>query len=327
MTNILLVGAGESGTKLARALVGLGRAQQLTISDADFDRARLLGSTMQALAVPMPHALRIQPYDLIILATPPTETVSLMHQLLPTSSVILVEKPGALDPHDVRTWLRLSPPQRVFVAFQTHFTAKSRLIIDNPDLTTQRACFRIGLQWRRDPPYFMGWRGDRALAGGILHQHVIHSLAMALRSIPTDDQTTKIVAATWRLRGGKTVEDDLRANIRFTSGRVIEIEATIAAPTQGEHSLKVNGDQARFRVSGENLEAGVQRYRPTSHHWTPPSPRSKDELRERMIASVLRFVETGELDVRLYDVERLPRVLSLIADIYAVARHHDNYNN
>ena len=80
-------------------------------------------------------------------------------------------------------------------------------------------------------------------------------------------------------------------------------------------------------MSGENLEAGVQRYRAPMGHWTPAYPRSKEDLRERMMASVLRLVETGERDVRLYEVDRLPRVLALIADIYTAARHHDDYHD
>jgi predicted dehydrogenase len=202
---------------------------------------------------------------------------------------------------------------RSVVGFQTHFAPGiGRLIEDNEIIQDRSTRFSIRLNWRRDDVYYRGWRATRSGFGGILHQHVIHSLALVELLIPTDDFAIGFECKTAHHRLWKQTEDAVDACIYFGSGRLVHISATVLGTGRPIHTLTIERlGYSPITISGQNLELGV--YPRAAFGETGDATVS---LRSEMLRAMQTTISGGAKDARLYSIRRLPRLLDWIEGTY-----------
>ncbi|MFJ2745441.1 Gfo/Idh/MocA family protein [Streptomyces sp. NPDC087440] len=249
MTRVVLVGAGEVGSKHMAAL------------------GSRPGTHLVAVADPAPHAdvapgvprfLRWQDAlarnpDLVVVATPPGIALRVARAAARNGARVLVEKPVVISPAELR------PVQeedaRIFVAFQPHFApGLPALLAASPAVRR----IDVSLSCRRDRPYFRTWRTSYATAGGVLHQQAIHGLALALRLLP-DTPIVASRAQVIHVRQWSETEDRVSAQLALEGGELLTITARVDADNGAPHHHVVVhcADGRRLTVRGRNLHAGL----------------------------------------------------------------------
>ncbi|GAA3733335.1 Gfo/Idh/MocA family protein [Salinactinospora qingdaonensis] len=297
MKRVLLVGAGEVGTKHLAALAGTS------------------GVVVTGVADPAPHAevpwgipvftswraaLSALHPDLVVVATPPGTALGVAREAATSGAAVLVEKPATTTP------ALLAPRQgdeRIFVAFQSHFApGLCELLADPP--TIER--IEVWLAVRRDPGYFRGWRRTYATAGGVLHQPALHGLALALRLLKGDIETLS-AEATHRRELCES-EDRVVAEITLTNEQTLHIDAKVDHLGSPRHEILLRrADGQRLRVRGRNLEAGLGAREAAPTH---------EELRRWMYAAVLDVAGGHPAHPCLFPLSALRRPLEVIDHVY-----------
>jgi predicted dehydrogenase len=249
VTRILLVGAGEVGAKHLRALAGLGTDHQLVgVADPS-------PSASPPVGVPVldgwKTALdRLKP-DAVIVATPPGTALLVARGAAERGARVLVEKPATLDASQLG--LR-SGDDRIFVAFQPHFAPGVPALLADPPVVARAD---VILRCQRDRSYYRGWRAHWDTCGGVLHQQAIHGLALVVRLLRATGHVS-CTATVRRDRGWGESEDQATADLLFTGGRSVHIDARVDSPGPPCHHLLLHlADGGHLHVRGRNLEAGV----------------------------------------------------------------------
>lgn len=311
--NCIIIGLGEIGRKHVKALGCIEGFRLVAVCDPISDFSDLAGNIRTYRDTE--RALKTECVKLIIVATPPNATQRIISDCRNFSGHLLVEKPGALAQVAITQLARFRVAPRCFVAFQTHFAhGIKKLLTHKQLLIDESTSFWIDLNWRRDDAYFDSWRAKRSEFGGILFQHVIHSLALVDRLIPDDDIAIHFECVSQCERPWKETEDFLSVTIRFVSGRFIRIKASISANNSADHHsllIKRSGKAPIF-ISGRNLELGIN-----EAGRVLPAEFSSDVLRLRMLRAIRALILGETIDTRLYTVSRLARLLQLIEAAYA----------
>ncbi|RDG33973.1 Gfo/Idh/MocA family protein [Streptomyces corynorhini] len=251
MRRVLLVGAGEVGTKHLGALAGVGGMTVVGVADPSPDVEAPAGVP---LLTRWQNALPALGPDLVVVATPPGIALEVARAAARGGATVLVEKPVTLDP------AALAEPDpadgRIYVAFQPHFAHGLRELLELAPVV-HRA--EVTLICRRDQPYYRTWRTRMATSGGVLHQQAIHGLALALRLLPSDP-VTSCTARIRRERKWAESEDHVTAHVSFEDGAVLTIDARVDGDQTPRHEVAlVLADGQRLHIRGRNLEAGLGR--------------------------------------------------------------------
>ena len=318
MTRAALVGCGEVGRKHFAALSELPNLEVVAICDWDpTQRDRVEAHSSIPRYADSELAVRNERPDIVVVATPPSQTLRIVQECTKFECMVLAEKPVSLSRVALGTAARANWSSRVFVGFQTHFGPHvASLLIDEKLATDKSLLATILLSWRRDEPYYRDWRKSRALAGGILHQHVIHSLALALRLMPADDAICDVEAKIDVRRPWKDIEDEVIADVHFASGRRLLIDAHVDAVHGGNHSLQIDSlARGKVLIAGKNLELGVIEANPAP----PPVPTAvaQHALRVSMLDSIATASAAGPVHPCLFALTELVHVLEVIDAIYA----------
>lgn len=302
MKRVLLVGAGEVGTKHLAALADAPGLAVAAVADPD-PRTEvppgipLFASYRAALRAVMP--------DLVVVAAPPGTALAAARGAAQTGAAVLVEKPCTTDPAALAPWR--TGDGRIFVAFQPHFAPGLGALLAEPPAVVRA---EVLLAVRRDPGYFRGWRRTYATAGGVLHQQAIHGLALALRLVPGDVKAVE--AEVVHCRGLAETEDRVTAAITLSGGATVHIDARVDHHGPPAHELVLHlADGRRLHVRGRNLEAGLGE---------PVAAPTHEALRRATYAAVLDAAEGRPAHPCLFPLTALRRPLEVIDLVYRDAR-------
>ncbi|WP_418154520.1 Gfo/Idh/MocA family protein [Actinoalloteichus caeruleus] len=298
---MLLVGAGEVGTKHLAALAGAPGLAIAAVADPASHTDVLRGVPVFAC---WRVALRAVSPDLVVVAAPPGTALAAARGAAAAGAAVLVEKPATTVP------AALAPRRgdgRAFVGFQPHFApGLGGLLAARPFVVRAEVVLAV----RRDQEYFRGWRGTYATAGGVLHQQAIHGLALALRLMPGDIET--VDAEVTHRRGLAETEDHVTATITLTSGASLHVDARVDHPGPPHHEAMLHlTDGRRLHVRGRNLEAGLGGVSSAPTH---------DELRRSMYFAVLAAADGHPAHPSLFPLTALRRPLEVIDRVYRDAR-------
>ncbi len=191
--------------------------------------------------------------ELVVIATPSGQHAEHTQVALELGRHVLVEKPAAMLPSQIRTLDGLAKQNRRMygVAFQNRL---------NPAIQLLRSCVdegRLGaitslsvrLRWSRPQSYFEdGWHGTWQMDGGVINQQAIHHVDVLQWLFgPIEEVSAAIGNRLNRLEA----EDTLVASFRTGSGALGTLEATTAArPRDYEASLTVTAEGGVIRVGG-----------------------------------------------------------------------------
>ena len=191
--------------------------------------------------------------DLVIVATPSGMHVEHTKIALNAGRHVLVEKPAAMTPVDIR---RLDQHARAKglmygVAFQNRFNPAVRLLKSAVDdlrfgIVTSLS---VRLRWSRDQSYYSdGWHGTWAMDGGVINQQAIHHVDVLQWLF---GPIREVSATIGNRLNYLEAEDTLVALFITSSGALGTIEATTAArPRDYEASLTVTAEGGVARVGG-----------------------------------------------------------------------------
>ncbi|MGA5819924.1 Gfo/Idh/MocA family protein [Kitasatospora sp. NPDC094028] len=302
-TRVLLVGAGEVGTKHLTALAGLPDTVVTAVVDPRRPAAMPPGADH---FTSWRAALDVLVFDLVIVAAPPGIALTAARAAARSGAAVIVEKPATTDPAALAYQ---AGDERIFVGFQPHFApGLDALLARLP--AVKRA--EVLLEVRRDPGYFRGWRRTYATAGGVLHQQAIHGLALALRLMPGPVET--VTAEVEHRRHLADTEDRITAELQLAGGRTLTVDARVDHDGAPRHELVLHlADGRALRVRGRNLEAGLG---------DPTRALNHEELRQRMYTAVLTAA-TGDAHPCLFPLTALRRPLEVIDRVYRDAHLAD----
>lgn len=266
---LALVGCGKIGQKHLQALVHQKTAELVATVDPELDRAVAAAVAFDADAYDTLEAMvQATEVDAVILATPSGTHRELAQKALAHGLHVMVEKPLALSLRDAETIVQAGlDAQRVVTV--THF---NRLL---PSVSTALDAYHDGrlgrlleggvaVRWARPQSYYdaAGWRGTRAMDGGVLYNQAIHALDILLQFM---GPAREVFAYADTLTHDIETEDTVGAVIRFASGAIATVNATTCVPeTNLEERVSVVGEKgavvigptaqtlATWRVQGDD---------------------------------------------------------------------------
>lgn len=309
---VLLVGVGEVGRKHLAVLRRLPEATVVGLVDPVAVASDPVADASVPLYQRHAQALAATTPDVVIVATPPGVCLEVARMAAATGATVLVEKPVVVSARD------LDPQpgdERIYVGFHTHFAPGVAELLTTHDGPAVVAA-AVRLAWRRDHPYYRGWRARHATAGGVLHQQAIHGLALALRLWPASP-VEWVSAATFTRRRWKEVEDEVQAHLTLAGGQELTIGACVDATSPASHTVTLTrADGTVARVEGRNLEAGVHPRPATTGAGVPCSDA---DLRAALHRALFTAHQCGDIHPSLYPLSELRRPLEVIDRVYAAA--------
>ncbi len=191
--------------------------------------------------------------DLVVIATPSGLHAEHTRTVLEHGCHVLVEKPAAMLPAEIRTLDALAKQRGLMygVAFQNRLNPAIQLL---REAVLERrfgavTSLAVRLRWSREQSYYEdGWHGTWRMDGGVINQQAIHHVDVLQWLFgPIVEVSAVIGNRLNRLEA----EDTLVAAFRTESGSLGTIEATTAArPRDFEASLTVTAEGGVARVGG-----------------------------------------------------------------------------
>jgi len=191
--------------------------------------------------------------DLVVIATPSGLHAEHTRTVLEHDRHVLVEKPAAMLPAEIRTLDALAKQRGLLygVAFQNRLNPAIRLLREA--VLARRfgavTSLAVRLRWSREQSYYEdGWHGTWRMDGGVINQQAIHHVDVLQWLFgPIVEVSATIGNRLNRLEA----EDTLVAAFCTESGSLGTIEATTAArPRDFEASLTVTAEGGVARVGG-----------------------------------------------------------------------------
>jgi UDP-N-acetyl-2-amino-2-deoxyglucuronate dehydrogenase len=253
-TTVLLVGAGAYGAVHAAAIAQSDRLRLVGVVDHDGARAEELAQLHGVASwTRFDEALAILQPTVVAVAVPTVAHIPVALRAISAGAHVMLEKP-ICRPGDDATQLLNAAGQAgriVDVVSQRRFQeANLRL----KDVIVRGGLGQIGSAscdtsvWRTEEYFATApWRGRAALGGGNLLNHGLHALDLLVWFLGGIDG---VVAFSRTSRFAEVdVEESLAAALRFESGCVATLQASLVANPGGRMEIVLTGDEATATVS------------------------------------------------------------------------------
>jgi len=309
MRDVLIVGYGEAGKKHYDVL---NRHKNFrVVGIADSLPTRKTPSGIQRFSSIHAALLSVKS-DLIVIATEPGVSATLVPEAASSGACVLVEKPVATDQEILRELvddpIKLN---QVFVAFQSHFSPAASLLCTRKDLFADNFLRgTVGLTWNRDAGYLRDWRCHRNTSGGILLQHAIHGISLWLRMVPPEDHVAHASCfASCERPHLHTGEDLVFGRVNFYSGRELLVSASINSAGQQSHWLLVEPsiNSESILIHGKNLGQ------------KDTSREGSSVMRSEMYDAISLFMDTGKVAASLFPLSCLSQTFRVVEALYNAA--------
>ena len=250
-----LVGCGGISTQHIEAMNAVEGARLVAVSSASAARARTAG---ERWGVPwttdLDELLARDDIDAIAVTTPSGFHAEVALAALRRGKHVLVEKPAALSVDDVDRLISEGRRQGRLVGaiLQRRFEPAVRALREALSAgALGRIVLIVGESINHRPQSYYdsaGWRGTRALDGGVLMNQAIHEIDLVCW---LGGPVTSIAAHVATLGHAMEAEDTATVTIRFANGTLGEIVATTCATPGIEQEVRVYGDTGHVRILGE----------------------------------------------------------------------------
>ena len=120
------------------------------------------------------------------------------------------------------------------------------------------------LQREGKTPFIMQWWAKKERSGGQFHEQVTHSVDLARYFLGDAVEvfahaTTSFNHKLPNLVEGYNIDDALIANVKFKSGAIASLMASVATPVGGQITLDIYGTQSAVKFSGWGHDATIMR--------------------------------------------------------------------
>ncbi len=254
-----IVGCGLVSEFHARAIQACPRARLIGFHDVEFEKAESRARQFRAKAFKqLDDLLQHEAVHVINICTPNGLHESVALRAAAAGKHILVEKPPELTLARTDRMIHACKAAGVVGAVVSQLRFRPVLQVVHQAVKKGKLgdilIISTSMKWYRTPEYYQrdGWRGSRALEGGVLLQlgyHYIDQmrwLAGPVRSV---------MARTARLFHHQIeTEDTAMAILEFQNGALGLFEVTTAAPPGQEVRVEICGRQGRVTIVGERIE-------------------------------------------------------------------------
>lgn len=253
---IALVGCGRVAKHYRSMLAdpSLNDVRVVSVCDTDQERRNDFAEHFGARATTtLAECIETGNPDLVIVATPSGLHAEHTREALKLDRHVLVEKPAAMLPAEIRTLDALAKQRGLMygVAYQNRLNPAIQLLREA--VLEQRfgavTSLAVRLRWSREQSYYEdGWHGTWRMDGGVINQQAIHHVDVLQWLF---GPIVEVSAAIGNRLNRLEAEDTLVAAFRTESGSLGTIEATTAArPRDFEASLTVTAEGGVARVGG-----------------------------------------------------------------------------
>ncbi|MEY3575346.1 MAG: hypothetical protein RLZZ88_489 [Actinomycetota bacterium] len=253
---IALVGCGRVAKHYRSMLAdpSLNDVRVVSVCDTDQERRNDFAEHFGARATTtVAECIETGNPDLVVVATPSGLHAEHTREALKLDRHVLVEKPAAMLPAEIRTLDALAKQRGLMygVAFQNRLNPAIQLLREA--VLEQRfgavTSLAVRLRWSREQSYYEdGWHGTWRMDGGVINQQAIHHVDVLQWLF---GPIVEVSAAIGNRLNRLEAEDTLVAAFCTESGSLGTIEATTAArPRDFEASLTVTAKGGVARVGG-----------------------------------------------------------------------------
>ncbi len=257
-----ILGAGAISTAHIKALNSLknsGLAELVAVADMRFETAQKIANEQNITAYPsLETMLEHQGLDGVAICTPPNVHADQAVLALNAGKHVVIEKPADVCVAAVK---RIEAAQKssgclATVISQHRYDTSARVIKQALNAGRFGRLTRAAAQvrWWRPQEYFdaVPWRGSMEISGGgALISQSIHTLDLMVWMMGSVEEVFAYsgVLAHERIE----VEDTLAAVLKFSSGAIGVIEASIATYPGLSARLEISGDRGSATIDGDQL--------------------------------------------------------------------------
>lgn len=234
MIGVGLIGCG----KVSRRYLDLPEGMQLiAATDQIRERAEATGAEV---CDSVGELLDRRDIDLVVIASPSGLHAELGIAAAMSGKHVLVEKPIDVDPFAARLLVDTCHEYGVVlsVVAQHRFDPDAILAKELIDDGMPVVVAHGQVWWERPPDYYSGWRGTRALDGGVLMQQGIHTVDLMLWLL---GPVSTLSASAATVAHEMEMEDVLVAALRFQQGTLGTLSVTTASSPQTAGYLSLAG--------------------------------------------------------------------------------------
>ena len=255
-----LVGCGAISGAHVRAIQSLpGRAELVAVADVRSEAADALAAETGARAFPGIEAmLAWGELDVVSLCTPPNVHADGAVAAMRAGKDVIVEKPAdvSVAAADRIVEAARETGRKATVISQHRFDASTLAVKKAVEAGRLGRLTRAAAQvrWWRPKAYFdlVPWRGERAVTGGgALMSQSIHTLDLMLWLMGEAEEVFAYSATL--AHQGIEVEDQLVATVRFRSGALGTVEASVVAYPGLSARIEVSGDRGSATIDADRL--------------------------------------------------------------------------
>lgn len=255
-----LVGAGAISGAHLRALASLSsKAQLVAVADILPERAEQAAEPIGAKAFDSLEAMLAgTELEVVDFCTPPNVHADGAVAAMRAGKDVIVEKPADIDVAATRRILDAARQtgRRATIVSQHRFDPSSlavyRAVQAGRFGRLTRAAAHV--RWWRPQEYFdvVPWRGEKAVTGGgALMSQSIHTVDLMLWFM---GPVAEVFAYSGTLAHERIeVEDQLSAVVRFESGAIGTIDASIVAYPGRSTIVEISGDRGTATIDGDRL--------------------------------------------------------------------------
>lgn len=258
--NAILIGLGMVADMHAAAIAATGGAVRLAAVHARRrDQAESFAARHGAPAVleTVDDILAVEHLDFAVLTTPPDARASFVSALAGRGLPILMEKPVARTLAEARslvdTCAQAGVPLGIVFQHRMRPAALRLMALVTSGTLGNIASAELRVPWWRDQSYYDApGRGTYARdGGGVLMTQAIHSLDL-LAQFCGPVTEVQAMAATSRLHRMEA-EDFAAAALRFRSGAVGSVMASVTHFPGGAEEINLNGTRASAQLTADRL--------------------------------------------------------------------------
>jgi len=253
-----IVGSGMIAHYHARAIAATGGASLIGIASRNAATAQKLADEASApiATTDLGALLARHDVDVVCIATPSGAHLEPALAAIAAGKHLVIEKPLEITTERIDQLLAAARAANVVVApiFQARFGQNAQHIKAALDAGRlgRIALASAYVKWFREPAYYRGWKGTRALdGGGAAMNQAIHGIDLLQWFVGMPDEV--LGRSTRRVHTGIESEDTAVAALRYPSGALGTIEASTAAYPGWARRIEICGEHGSVALEDDAL--------------------------------------------------------------------------
>jgi UDP-N-acetyl-2-amino-2-deoxyglucuronate dehydrogenase len=312
-----LVGAGAiAGAHAAAYAAFKDRCEIVAFADLVEDKAAARAREFGAKAAykSPDELLKRKDISLVSICTPPFEHAANAIAAAAAGKHVLCEKPLAPSPEECDRMIAAAAKAGTVLAgvFQYRFdpaVVRAKALLDSGAMGPARLALLSGLWWRGPNYYDLWWRGTwEREGGGALLNHHCHLVDVLLHLLGEPEAVSAELGAL--THPDIEVEDTAVLSVRFRSGALAAIAATVSAP-QNHAVLEVGAAKAGLTIRvGQPLEIACRKPDPGGFPLDDPEAKASLEAAAAAVPVPARQGHGAVVDdvLRALEARRPPAV-------------------